>query len=334
MTLAYATPVGAGRSPQRRSSSTSALGELHRAQLLRAAIEVVADVGYARLTVTLIIARAGRSRKAFYDHFANCDQCFVTALERIVGRARRSAIEAYREHQSWRMGIRAALQTLLELMEDQPGLARMFVVDALGAGPQALEFRREVVRELAEVLDLGRVVSGALQNPAPITAEAVAGGALGILHNRLRGHSEPLLPDLLGQLMSMIALPYLGARVAREELERPRLERTPRESHRRSFAQAAPPRSQRIRLTSHTVRALSAVAEKPDSSNREIAQRVGIADQGQASKLLKRLARLGLVRNVGMAKGGANAWQLTTRGTWMHEEARGAVFASSEADGR
>jgi hypothetical protein len=58
------------------------------------------------------------------------------------------------------------------------------------------------------------------------------------------------------------------------------------------------------------------IAAQPGLSNVQVGARAGIADQGQISKLLTRLARLGALRNTGggQAKGLANAWQLTRRG--------------------
>jgi DNA-binding IclR family transcriptional regulator len=71
-----------------------------------------------------------------------------------------------------------------------------------------------------------------------------------------------------------------------------------------------------MRLTYRTVRVLAAVATHPGSSNRRIAHAAGIEDQGQISKLLVRLERLGLVDNTDThnGKGTANAWMLTTAG--------------------
>lgn len=54
-----------------------------------------------------------------------------------------------------------------------------------------------------------------------------------------------------------------------------------------------------MRLTHRTVRVLMVIAERPGASNREVAERSGISDQGQISKLLTRLARLKLVENTG-----------------------------------
>jgi len=71
-----------------------------------------------------------------------------------------------------------------------------------------------------------------------------------------------------------------------------------------------------MRLTHRTVRVLMVIAERPGASNREIAERSGIIDQGQISKLLARLARLQLIENTGdgQEKGASNAWRLSSRG--------------------
>ncbi|MGA9305249.1 MAG: hypothetical protein WBW31_07600, partial [Candidatus Sulfotelmatobacter sp.] len=57
----------------------------------------------------------------------------------------------------------------------------------------------------------------------------------------------------------------------------------------------------------------------PGASNRQVGVDADVPDQGQISKLLARLERLGLVANVGAsAAGSANAWRLTERGRAVH----------------
>jgi DNA-binding MarR family transcriptional regulator len=71
-----------------------------------------------------------------------------------------------------------------------------------------------------------------------------------------------------------------------------------------------------MRLTYRTVRILEGAGEHPGASNRRLAESAGVHDQGQASKLLARLERLGLLANgsVAHAKGEPNAWALTPKG--------------------
>jgi DNA-binding MarR family transcriptional regulator len=70
--------------------------------------------------------------------------------------------------------------------------------------------------------------------------------------------------------------------------------------------------------TYRTWRVLRAIRERPGSTNRQVAGAAGIEDEGQASKLLKRLEeRFGLIKNTGAGARKAHcahAWRLTAKG--------------------
>ncbi len=240
-------------------------------------------------------------------------------------RRRLIAQEAYEREPSWRDGVRAALARLLLFMDEEPGLAKLCIVEALGAGERVLDRRGKVLDELAEVIDRGRGVTNATREPPEVTAEGVVGAIFAVLHTRVLEHGEEPLTDLLGSLMSMIVLPYLGARAAGKELSRPPLEVPSVVGRSRSLARHKDPlEGLNMRLTYRTVRVLMVIAEHPGASNREIAEGSGIVDQGQISKLLNRLARLKLVENLGegQEKGAANAWHLTARGAQVERATR------------
>jgi len=133
-----------------------------------------------------------------------------------------------------------------------------------------------------------------------------AGGA------RLVAGDAPPLRKLTGPLMGMMVLPYLGPAAAQKENAAPIPPRQPRER----AASKDPLRDLQMRLTYRTVRVLLAIAESSGSSNREVGAAAGIDDQGQISKLLSRLERLGLIENAGagQVRGAPNAWTLTERG--------------------
>jgi DNA-binding MarR family transcriptional regulator len=71
-----------------------------------------------------------------------------------------------------------------------------------------------------------------------------------------------------------------------------------------------------MRLTYRTARVLEGIAEHPGASNRQVSEYGGIEDQGQVSKLLRRLASLGLLSNAGGGhlSGEPNEWTLTAKG--------------------
>jgi AcrR family transcriptional regulator len=297
--------------------------EIQRGRMVSAAVEVVDEAGYAGMTVARIISRARVSRKTFYDVFGDREDCFLAAFEHGLCQLGEVVSVAYESGQEWRGGIRAALARLLVFMEEEPALARLIVIEALGAGDSVLERRAKVLEELAVVVDRGRSLANGRQPPY-LTAEGVVGAVFAVLHTRLlEGGKEPLT-HLQGSLMSMIVLPYLGARAAGRELSRPPLLAGRRGRPGRRLKVRDPLDGLNMRLTYRTVRVLVVIAAHPGASNREIAEGSGIVDQGQVSKLLSRLARLDLVRNggAGQVKGAANAWYLTPRGEQVERATR------------
>jgi len=292
--------------------------------MLAAAVDAVDEVGYAGMTVAQVISRARVSRKTFYDVFADREDCFLAAFEQALEQAAAIVREAYAGEGSWREGIRAALARLLASMDDEPALAKLCVIESLAAGDRVLERRGEVMDQLAQAVDRGRSAPGGNLDPPQLTAEGVVGAVFQVLHSRiLERNPEPLF-ELLGPLMSMIVLPYLGTRAAGSEVGRssPRPQR--RRSNRPRPGGNDPLDGLKMRLTYRTVRVLMVIAERPGASNREIAQHSEITDQGQISKLLGRLARLDLVENSGdgQEKGAANAWHLTARGAAVERATR------------
>jgi AcrR family transcriptional regulator/DNA-binding MarR family transcriptional regulator len=292
--------------------------------MLAAAVDAVEDVGYARMTVAQVIGRARVSRKTFYDVFADREDCFLAAFEQALEQAATIAREAYEQETAWREGVRSALARLLVLMDEEPGLAKLCIVEALAAGERVLERRAEVLDRLAGVIDEGRTLTSTTREPPEVTAEGVIGGVFAVLHTRLLDDDDAPLTDLLGPLMSMIVLPYLGARAASRELARPAVTVAADRQSRGQARNRDPLEGLKMRLTYRTVRVLMVIAGHPGASNREIAEGSGIVDQGQISKLMNRLARLNLVENhgEGQEKGAANAWHLTPRGAQVERATR------------
>jgi AcrR family transcriptional regulator/DNA-binding MarR family transcriptional regulator len=295
--------------------------------MIAAAVETVEEVGYARMTVAQVISRARVSRKTFYDVFADREDCFLAAFEQSLEQARGVVREAYQGEPAWREGVRAGLARLLKLMDEEPGLAKLCVVEALGAGERVLAYRAKVLDELAAVIDLGRQSTGAAREPSELTAEGVVGAVFAVLHTRMLEDGCEPLEGLLGSLMSMIVLPYLGTRAASRELTRRAAEVLPDDKPMPQLSALRgrdPLDGLNMRLTYRTVRVLAVIGEYPGASNREIAERSGIVDQGQISKLLTRLARLDLIVNLGegQERGSSNAWHLTKRGVQVERATR------------
>ena len=70
-------------------------------------------------------------------------------------------------------------------MDEEPALARLCVVDALGAGERVLARRARCDRRDRAAVDRGRDGSHARASPPRLAAEAVVGGVFAVLHARL-----------------------------------------------------------------------------------------------------------------------------------------------------
>ncbi|HLM87138.1 MAG TPA: TetR/AcrR family transcriptional regulator [Solirubrobacteraceae bacterium] len=317
--------AGVGPRPERARLEAGRMMDLQRARMIAAVIAGVEAEGYPRLTVAAVIARSRISRKTFYDAFLDLEDIFLAAFEQTLARASEIARSAYAHEPDWRSGMRAALVGLLTAMDEERGLARLCVVDALLAGPRVLGRRAQVLAQLARAIDGGRELTNARSEPPPLTAQAIAGAIAALLHARLLERDPVPLAALSGSLMSMIVMPYLGRAAARREFSAP-----PPPAGRGGCAvsprRGLDPLAQLdMRITYRTVRVLGAIAETPDASNAQIAEHAGIVDPSQVSKLLARLARLGLVENVrpGGVPRGVNAWRLTDFGTRVQRATRG-----------
>jgi AcrR family transcriptional regulator len=311
--------------------------ETQRTKILEATAALVAEQGVAALTLGEAIARAGVGRRVFYESFDDRDACLLAAFDLGVERAAQRIAPAYAAQSRWRDAIRVGLAELLRFIDEEPALGRLCIVHSLSGGPVLLRRRTEVQAILWEVVDRGRAEGVAARNePPPIVAEGVVGAVVTVIQTRLLAQdSEP--PDerptieLFGSLMSLIALPYLGAGAARRELTRPA------PAPRTAGGAPAGARTQYedlgVRLTYRTGRVLQAIARYPGASNREVAERAGIVDQGQISKLLSRLEAASVIANQseGTSRGAPNAWRLTEHGERVERGVEGR-FGPGSAD--
>jgi AcrR family transcriptional regulator len=286
--------------------------DIQRSRILTAMVETVAEHGAANVTVAHVVERAGISRRTFYEIFSDRDDCLLAAFDDAIQRVAGGVVPAYQQPGKWRERIRAGLIEFLSFLDDDPGTGRLVVVETLGAGPRALERRGNILAQIIGAVDEGRSEAKGGSEPPPLTAEGIAGAVLAVIHGWMVERRAGRLIELTGPLMSMIVLPYLGPAAARRELARP----VPRAPVRPRPVNGDPLRGLEMRLTYRTMCVLLAVAARPGSSNRAVGGGAGITDQGQISKLLARLQRLGLIENtgVGPARGEPNAWRLTDKG--------------------
>ncbi|HEY1688730.1 MAG TPA: TetR/AcrR family transcriptional regulator [Solirubrobacteraceae bacterium] len=309
------------------------IAEIQRNRLLIAAAQAARERGAAAVSVSDIVTRAGVSRRTFYEIFADRKECLQATLEEALARAATRVLPAWQAQDQWRGAVGGALRGFLVFLDEQPALATFLLLDSLGAGDWALARRAEAIDVLVDAVDAGRRFARSPASLSRVTAEGVVGAVLAILHARLReavasgalAGNAGSMTDLLGHLTSIVLMPYLGPGAACRQAAR---------NHPQPSRQAAAPagdelRDLEIRLTYRTARVLRSISVLCEGavapSNRGVAAHAGIADPGQVSKLLSRLARAGLIENTGGSRerGEPNAWRLTAKGAKIERTIRG-----------
>jgi AcrR family transcriptional regulator len=146
---------GAAPRPLPRGPHNLARGDVlasQRQRMLDAMAETVAEKGYAGTTVGDVVSGAGVSRKTFYEHFRDKEDCFLAAFDSGVD-ALLEAIAAAEPEEATRMSlVRARVRAYLVTLAARPAFARTFLIEVLAAGPRALERRQRVLTRFEEFL--------------------------------------------------------------------------------------------------------------------------------------------------------------------------------------
>jgi AcrR family transcriptional regulator len=182
-----------------------------RERMLEATSQAVSELGYPGLTVAAILERAGVSRKTFYEHFADKEECFLAAYDVVVEGLVRAVGDAYDHEDAWRDKVRAGLGEFVRFLAAEPDFARMCIVEVLAAGPSALQRRDGAMRMFTIFFEEGRhEVPPGMPPLPPLVSQSVVGAVYEIIYSRIRRDQTAELPDLLPDLMYIALVPYLG----------------------------------------------------------------------------------------------------------------------------
>jgi AcrR family transcriptional regulator len=165
----------------------------------------VGEQGYAGTTVGDVLRRAGMSRRTFYQLFRNREDCYLAAYDTaLAGAMERLALEP--APPGGRRGrVEAALAALLEYLAAEPGLARLWLVEAPSVGPSGLERHERTMRQLAERLaELSAPGQGATGGQATVRLEAGAGAVHRVVQARLLDGRAHELPGLASELAGVV----------------------------------------------------------------------------------------------------------------------------------
>ena len=204
------------RGPHRLARET--VLESQRGRMIAAIAEAVADKGYAATTVGDVVSGAGVSRKTFYEHFADKEDCFLAAWDTGV-EVLFDAIRESRGHGSdpierMRLGLRAYLETLAS----EPAFARSFFIEVVAAGPRAEARRAEVHARFAELFtslhEQAQREMPQLPDVPPSIPRAAVGAINELVSDYVRAGRTAELPELEDTILHLELVLFAGHDVA------------------------------------------------------------------------------------------------------------------------
>ncbi len=266
--------------------------EMQRRRLLLAYSEVLAEHGLQGASVDRICKRAGVSRRTFYDLFLDREGCFLAALELARERIVAEVVPEY-VHTGRTQKAHSTQRVKGWYVRLRAGLT--VLLELFDSEPALARMCViETLKGGPEVLAWRRAAVERL-------VEAVDEG-----RGEGKGATPPLTAEgAVGGVLSVI--------------------------HTRLLEPGAEPL---VALVNPLMSMIVHPYLGPAAAARElsaIGDAAGVADQGQISKLLRRLERCGLVSNSGEGhpKGEPNAWTLTERGEAIQHTIEPAHSGSS-----
>jgi AcrR family transcriptional regulator len=194
-----------------------------RTRLLEAVGRAVADKGYAGATIDDVVRGAGVSKKTFYEHFQDKEDCFVAAYEAASDELLERVREAQAAGDGWLERSRAGIRAYLRWIAGEPALARVFLIEVAAAGPRALE-RRVQLRDryvdlMRDLQEAGRDELPALPRLPTEVFHALVAAVDELVVRRIRESSATGLPELEPVLLYLHVALLAGPTAATSQVE-------------------------------------------------------------------------------------------------------------------
>jgi len=115
------------------------VAEHQRERLFKAMVECVSEQGYVATTISELVSRARISRRSFYEHFHNKDECLLATYDTVVERLGRRLANAQDSSVEWNEQLEAFIRTLFDAAGDRPDAAKLVCVEMAAAGPVGVQ---------------------------------------------------------------------------------------------------------------------------------------------------------------------------------------------------
>ncbi|MBK1874076.1 TetR/AcrR family transcriptional regulator [Marinobacter sp. 1-3A] len=124
----------------------------YRIRLLDGLAQALEKKRYREITLADIAAAARVSRRTFYEHFQNKDDCLLALADHTSKGMMVAVLEASSTTKVWSVLVRDITQAYLFFIESKPHLMRALYIDLAALGESGVQMRRKVAEQFAVFL--------------------------------------------------------------------------------------------------------------------------------------------------------------------------------------
>ena len=188
--------------------------ENQRERLINGVIEAVAEHGYGATTIAQITTAAKLSRRTFYEHFSNKEDCFSAAYELSINYINETMLKAASSEEEWAARVRSGLADLLETLATNPAMTAFILIAPVSAGDQIADRHHRAMRALLAALIAGPPGPPGSVESSETREQALAGGLSRLIVRKVNEGESEKLAELLPDLLELLLQPYIGAEEA------------------------------------------------------------------------------------------------------------------------
>lgn len=182
----------------------AAPGGDHRDRLIAAMGELLAEQGYASVTVTGIVSRARVSKRTFYQHFSDREECLLATYRVVAESPLHRIAEAATSIVGTGLPVREEIAVVtgayLSAMAEHPLLTRAMLTEPGSTGAAGLAARREVMGRFADgLVALSQTRGRAL---AVGLAQALVGGINELVLSAVESAEVPA-PEMAAAILAL-----------------------------------------------------------------------------------------------------------------------------------
>jgi AcrR family transcriptional regulator len=205
-------PRKPGRGKYDRSMTAAARQADQRAKLLDAATSVIASKGFAETTVEAIVARAGMSRRTYYEHFSDTRDVLAQIYERAAAISLTIVTSSARAQTDSLEALRVGISAYFAAVASYPDVARvMFLEYRQGGRDFETRYQRDSAKyaeQLLELLEAIHLDGHITKRPTEATVFAIAKGIENLAIRAIARGEPAKLAGLVPEIYELALAPF------------------------------------------------------------------------------------------------------------------------------